>query len=270
MSLRPSTWDHQAPGLPLAHSTYSPAPSKLPANPGHSSPSPQAANRKHRDAGCCTWPRNPPTSTLHSASPTGTHSHSASPNFTTLGSQLPAVAEAYVQINYLQICTSVHCETSVRRHMWSCAEFSSQTSDSSLPLQPAEAIDSSELLWPGISDTCCLLRDGQSPQVGMKPSAGKGRVGYTKIQSRECPGLCFALIQTCWTWFSTSPVPLKMPSLHLVLCKEKNRSKGQAFQCVLQNRDFYMKRIDRVWKYINMETRTFYLPARKNIFQRNI
>lgn len=38
----------------------------------------------------------------------------------------------------------------------------------------------------------------------------------------------------------------------------------------MQNRDFYVKRIDRVWKYINMETRTFYLPASKNIFQRNI
>jgi len=54
-----------------------------------------------------------------------------------------------------------------------------------------------------------------------------------------------------------------MPSLHLVLGKKKTRSKGQAFQCVLQNRDFYVKRTDRVWKYINIETRTFYLPARK-------
>lgn len=85
----------------------------------------------------------------------------------------------------------------------------------------------------------------------------QGHEGYAKVQSRVCSGLllCFRSDLSNLVFYKSC--------LHLVLDKPKNKSKGQAFQYVFQNRDFYMKRIYRVWKYINMETRTFYLPARK-------
>lgn len=111
--------------------------------------------------------------------------------------------EAQVHMNNLQIYTLVCFKTFVRRHMWSCEGFSSQISNGSLPVLTAGATGPRKQLWPSPLWPWCLLRCGQSFWVGVKPSIGKGQVACTKVQSGECTGLCFALIQACWTWFST-------------------------------------------------------------------
>lgn len=90
--------------------------------------------------------------------------------------------------------------------MGSCEGFCSHISNDSLPLLTAGATGPRKQLWPSSLWAWRLLRCGQRFWVGVKPSIGKGQVGYTKVQCRACTGLCFALIQACWTWFSTAVI----------------------------------------------------------------
>lgn len=141
----------------------------------------------------------------------------------------------------LQIYTLVHSKMFVRHHMWSCEGFSSQISNDSLPLMTAEATEPRKQLWPYSLWPWCLLRCGQSLGVGVKPSIGKGQVGDTKVQSRACIGLCFALIQACWTWFSTVMILQRCLCSTWFCSKAKKRPRVQAFQSVSQDKDFCMK-----------------------------
>lgn len=170
-------------------------------------------------------------------------------------------AETQVHMSSLQICTLVNSKMFVRHHTWSCEGFSTQKSNASLPTLTAGATGPRKVLWPSSLQTWCLLRCGQSFWVGVKPSISKGQLGYTKVWSRESSGLCFALIQACWTWFSMVVI------LQRCLCS--------SWFCVRKKRDPKVKLFNvyprtriSAWKWWSLEVhqhemRAFYLPARQ-------